>query len=385
MVKVRPKVVVDAKYESQTSYTINLDLPETGKLSTLFLKVAAKTTSTGNCPSPWMKYLISSISVNQAGQAALNAAPPEVFAADYYYKTGKMPQMGYQRPGGVPQRVEEIIPIMFGEKINDFNHYIDLGKLADPKLSVTYNLAETDHAGSTVWDTSYYPRFTVLTNLFQGAGLSPSKGYHSLRQSELYTPANSEKHLLELKGQRPIKRLYHQYDATDPNETIIHMIDRIRITGKNEEWIPFDITVWEYTELIRNLYGICEIDALVSYAKGGQYLDLAMDMYLGGTVRLPATQLVHSLIQDASGRRGTLKYTTRSSGANSTAAVGAEYNLKGLAPWSVYPIDMPKMLEIDYLDPNENSPVFLEVTHNAGAGGYSAPSRIHTLDLVTAI
>lgn len=384
MPTIRPKVLVDDKYESQTSYTIDLDLPDTGMLSTLFLKATAKTATTGVCPTPWMKYLISSVSVNQGGQAALNAAPPEVFEADYYYKTGHFPQRGYQRPGGVGAIIDEIIPIMFGEKLNDFEHYIDLSQISDPKLSVTYDLTETDYAAQTVWDTAYYPRFTVLGNLFQGPDIPANKGYYSLRQSELYTPANSEKHQFQLKGTRPIKRLYVQYDALDCNEELLHLVDRIRIWGLNESWIPFDLEIWPYEELVRYLYGICEMDAYVAYAKGGQHIDMAVDKFYGGTVILPVTTTEQAVIQNASGRRGDLVYTTMSTGSAATTVLAAEYNIKGLLPWSVGPIDMPKMLGREHLDPQENAPVFLELWHASNAGDYVAPMRIHTQDLVVA-
>ncbi|TKJ25407.1 MAG: hypothetical protein CEE41_04445 [Hadesarchaea archaeon B3_Hades] len=382
MPTIRPKVLVDHEYVSQTKYTIDLDLPTTGLLSSLFLKVTAKTLSTGDCPSPWMKYLISGISVNQAGQAALNAAPPETFQADYYYKTGKMPQMGYQRPGGVGQQVDEIIPILFGEKVDDLKHYIDLSKFSDPKLSVTYDLAETDHVGSTIWDTSYYPRFTVMANLFQGVGIPPSEGYYSLRQIESYTPVNSEKHMLELKGARPIKRIYVQYDALDPDEELMHLIDRARIWGSNESWIPFDLEIDPWEELIRELYGTCEMRALLSYAKGGQTMDMAVDKNLGSVALIPTTIDKFAVFRASTGRKATFYLTTGTTGAVATDILSAEYIIKGLLPWSVGIIDMPGMLGIDHLDPTEYAPVFLELDYANNAGAYSAPMNIHVEDLV---
>jgi len=380
---IRPKVLVDHEYVTQTSYTIDLDLPTTGLLSSLFLKVTAKTVATGDCPSPWIKYLISSVSVNQAGQAALNAAPPEVFQADYYYKTGKMPQRGYQRPGGDGLVVDEIVPILFGEKPVDPEHYIDLSRLNDPKLSVTYNLATTDHAGSTIWDTSYYPRFTVFANLFQGPGLPASAGYHSLRQIESYTPINSEKRMIELKGRRPIRRLYIQYDAKDCNEELLHLVDRFRIWGANETYIPFDLEAWPYTELIRELYGTCEVRAVVAKAKGGQTMDMAVDRNLGSVVLIQQTNDKFAVLRDSSGRKATFYLSTGSTGAAATDVVQAEFIINGLMPWSIGVIDMPKMLGLDYLDPTEYAPVFLELDHAVNAGDYSAPMKIHIEDLAT--
>lgn len=382
MPHIRPKILVDHEYKAQTKYTIDLDLPATGLLSTLFLKVTAKTLTTGDCPSPWLKYLISSISVNQSGQASLNAAPPEAFQADYYYKTGEMPQRGYQRPGGVAVIIDEVVPILFGEKVDDEHHYIDLSKLNDPKLSVTYDLATTDHKGSTIWDTSYYPRFTVLSNLFQGPGIPANAGYYSLRQIHNYTPVNSQKAKIELKGVRPIKRLLVQYDELDPSAELLHLVDRARIWGANESWIPFDLEVTPWEEVIRELFGICKVTAFVSKVKGGQTMDMAVDKSLGSHVQIPQTNDRTAKLQNAAGRRATVKLLVTSTGAASTDVIAAEYYIKGLLPWSIAPIDMPGMLGIDHLDPTENAPVFLELWHTVNAGDYAAPMNIHVSDLV---
>ena len=379
---VRPKVLIDEEYKAQTKYTLDLDLPTTGILSSLFLKTRAKTVLTGDCVSPWLKYLISSISVNQAGQAALNAAPPEVFQADYFYKTGKMPIRGYQQPGGETAIVDEVVPILFGEKVDDPEHYVDLSKLNDPKLSVTYDLAETDHVGSTIWDTTYYPRFTVLANLFQGPGIPASKGYYSLRQIEGYTPANSEKHMLELKGARPIRRLYVQYDELDPSVELLHLVDRARIWGSNESWIPFDLETVPWEELILELFGLCNVKATIGYAKGGQTLDTCIDRQIFWDVKHHGVTPYIYRATVGAGRKGYLYCFKIEDGSADTTARAVDYDFTGLLPWSIAPVDMPGMLGRDHLDPTENAPVFLELDHTVNAGDYAAPMKIHIEDLV---
>ena len=382
MPTIRPKILVDQEYVSQTKYTIDLDLPTTGLLSSLFLKVRAKTTATGLCPSPALKYLISSVSVNQAGQAALNAVPPEVFQADYYYKTGKMPRRGYQRPGGDGLIIDEVIPILFGEMVDDPKHYIDLSTLSDPKLSITYDLAETDHVASTIWNTAYYPRFTVLANLFQGPELPASEGYYSLRQIEGYTPANSEKKKIELKGSRPIKRLYVQYDELDPSIELLHLVDRCRLWGANESWIPFDLEITPWLERIRELYGLCNVKGHIAKAKGSQTVDTGVDRRIAWDVKTPNVHSLHALILAGGGRKGTLRFVTISDGNLSTTIQAIEFSYTGLLPWSIAPVDMPGMLGIDHLDPTVNAPVFLELDHAVNAGDYSAPVKVHIEDLV---
>lgn len=382
MPPIRPKVLVDQEYVSQTKYTLDLDLPTTGLLSSLFLKTKAKTVLTGDCPSPWLKYLISSISVNQAGQAALNAAPPEAFQADYFYKTGKMPIRGYQQPGGDVAIVDEVVPILFGEKVDDPEYYVDLSKLNDPKLSVTYDLAETDHVASTIWDTGYFPRFTVLANLFQEGEVPASKGYYSLRQIEGYTPSNSQKKKVELKGTRPIKRLYVQNDKLDPSVELLHLVDRARLWGSNEAWIPFDLETIPWEDLIQELFGLCNVKATVGYAKGGQSLDACIDRQIFWDAKHHGVTPYIYRATVGAGRKAYLYCFKIEDGSADTTARVVDFNFTGLLPWSIAPVDMPGMLGIDHLDPTDHAPIFLELWHAVNAGDYSAPMKIHIEDLV---
>jgi len=272
---------------------------------------------------------------------------------------------------------------MFGEKINDPELYIDLAKLTDPKLSVTYNLGETDHSGQTVWNTEYYPRFTVLTNLFQGPGLPPAKGFESIRTTESYAPANSEKRKIQLKGTMPITRLYAQADTLDADEEWLHLVDKYKLWGQNEEWIPFELEAWQYTELIRHIYGICKAEAYIAYAKGGQQIDMIIDRMIGASVHLPLSATEMAKLKGAAGRMAELESITMSSGSATTTVNQVEYNFQGLLPWSIAPIDMPKMLGIDTLDPTVKAPVYLQLNHAVNAGDYTSLMKIHTQDILT--
>lgn len=347
------------------------------------LMVKARTIATGVAPDPWIKRLISSVSLNQAGQAFLNAAPPEMYQADYYYKTGKMPRRGYQVMGGSSYEIIEEVPILFGEDINDMEHTIDLSRLNDPKLSVTYDLATTNHAGETIWDTSYYPRFTVMAHLLQGVGIPVSKGYHSLRQIESYTPADSEVHKLELKGTRPIKRIYTQFDKLNPSYGWIHSLDQVRLWGDNEAWIPFVQKCDDWQELIRELYGVCTVDAEVSAALGGKGIDTCVDRRVSLIYEMLHSSTLIPQMSGGSGRQSTLKYFKMTDGLPSDVLASVLYHFKGICPWSVQPIDMPKMLGIDYLDPREHAPVYLELAHVSNAATIGGPVKIHVEDLVT--
>lgn len=366
----------------QSSYTIDLDLPTSGILSSLMLMVKARTATTGNCSGPWIKYLISSISVNQAGQAFLNAAPPEVFQADAYYKTGKMPKRGYEVMGGAAAEVVEEVPILFGDKLNDMDHTIDLSRLNDPKLSVTYDLAATGPFGETVWDTSYYPRFTVIAYLLQGAGIPASKGYYSLRQIESYTPANSEVRKIELKGGRPIKRLYCQLDKKTIEYHWIHSIDEVRLWGDNEAYVPFLMKPDDWYELIRDIYGLCKVNAHVYYVLSHKFVDMCVDHIVSSFISLPENMLQKATPSGGSGRHTIIEIYTMSTGVIYGSVTQAMYEFTGYCPWTTMVIDMEKMLGMEYLDPKEHAPIYLELTHTSVGAAIGGPVRIHISDLV---
>ena len=378
---IRPYKIIDDEFVDQESYTIDLDLPTSGILSSLMLMVKARTTTTGNCPGPWINRLISSISVNQAGQAFLNAAPPEAFEADYYYKTGKMPRRGYETMGAHGTEIVEEVPILFGDHLNDLEHTIDLSKLNDPKLSVTYDLATLDPFLETIWTTAYRPRFTVIAHLIQGAGIPASKGYHSLRQIESYTPANSQVKKLELKGARPIKRMYTHFDKADPGYGWIHSLDEVRIFGDNEAWVPFIQKCDDWQELIRDHYGLCNVTGLVQYARGGKRMDMCVDRYFSALFGSPDEQDYYANAYGISGRVTHLGMTLISGGEHSDSVRKIMFDFKGICPWSIQPIDMEKMLGMDYLDPTDHAPVYLELTHRSNAADIGGPVRIYIEDL----
>ena len=382
MAVIRPKVLVDEEYKEQSKYTLDLDLPESGLASTLFLVCHARVDTSLYCNNPFMKYLISSISVNQSGQAALNAARPEAFQADYYYKTREMPIMGWRR-WKTAGDVEEAIPILFGEKVDDLEHYIDFSKLNDPKLSVTYDLATTGILGETIWKSDYYPRFSVVANLLQGPGIPASRGYYSLRQIQSYDPVNSQKKKVELTPPRPIKRLLIAWDKLDPAYSMRHSLDRVRIWGSNESWIPFDMTAERWKNLIRHLFGLCVATGQIQYMQGDRYTDCIVDEreYYEGVVQDPPTLWLE--YHGGAGRRSVTSICLHGSAwgaGHDQAAVMFRY--RGIIPWGISAIDMPKMLGRDHLDPEENKPVFLELEHTSTATAIGGTIRVNISDLV---
>jgi len=377
---IRPKVVVDEESVEQTAYTLDLDLPTSGILSDLYLIVHARRVATTLGSNAWARNLISSVSVNQAGQAFLNAAPPDVFQADYYYKTGKFPIIGTRRWETYGD-IEEVIPILFGEKENDFDHTIDLSKLNDPKLSVTYDLEATDNESVCPWNTSVYPSFSVIANLMQGADIPASKGYLSLRQIEKYTPANSQVKAVELKGSRPIRRILFQYDLKGIYLAMRQNVARIKLWGENEAWVPFDMTSERFKNLVKTIFGSGVARGNYERWYSGRTINNIFDERDYLDIHVHNTVTHDNYAYGGSGHGFMLKTVLSAEGTLAETDTQGYFEFAGIAPWAVYPIDMKKMLGMDYLDPKEHAPVYLELTHGSTAGDTPADIRVIVEDL----
>lgn len=382
MPRIRPRTVVDEEYVEQASYTINLDLPESGLVSDLYLIVHARAHPTADGRNKWIRNLITSVSVNQAGQEALNAAPPDFFQADYYYKTGKYPQCGARRWETFGD-IEEVVPILFGNKEKDLEHYIDLSRLSDPKLSVTYNLAGTDKLGYNIWLTTRYPRFSIIANLIEGVDVPVSKGYHSLRQIEKYTASDSQIKKIELKGGRPIKRILFQYDIKNLNYVMRQHVDKIRLWGDNEAWVPFSMTSERFKNFVRMIHGLCKVKGNFEQWGYNDAINCIVDEREYLAINQYSDRLAHIFCMGGSGRAFMFQATTLGTGAEYVTDTSGYFEFVGIAPNAIYPISMPEMLGMDYLDPEEHKPVYFELEHASDAATTTGGDmRIAVSDLV---
>ena len=381
---IRPYKVVEDETVAQASYTLDIDLPNKGRFSYMNLLVKMITATTGVAPDPYLRNLITSISINQGGQAHLNAATPDMFQADAYYKTGKLGQYGYNVMGSEAGEILESIPIFFGESMHDPAFGIDLSKMSDPQLSITYNNANTGSGSDTLWETDHYPKFTPIIYLQEGVWPA-LQGYQSLRQIDKYTPADSEEHKTELQGLRPLKRIYAQLDLKSPAYGWIHSITRLKLIGDNEQWKPFEQDVDWWYQIIRDSYGLCNFKAYVYYAKGGETLDTGVDKRVYNNIVLPDNEDDLFVPYGGSGRNVAIKEITIADGSHPASINRAMYDFTGYTPWSIGVIDAAKMLGVEWLEYADKAPVYLQLDHVSNAATIGGPVRVAVADRATQI
>lgn len=376
---IRPYKVVEDRYESQASYTIDIDLPDKGRFSYMNLLVKMNQETDGQGGGPWAKTMISNVNINEGGSSHLNGAPPEAFQADFWYKTGRVWREGRHKWQSALDEVISSIPIMFGESIDDPNYGVDLAKMSDPTLSVTYNTGATGLDGETPFEAGYYPRFTPI--LYLQEGVWPAlQGYQSLRQIDSYTPANSEEHKTELKGGRPIKRVYAQLDLAEPLYEWGHSLTKGMLWADNKKYKPFEFKTFNWMQVIRDCFGMCKFPVDIYYALHNNELDciVGSPISIEGHAWWPMTATDMAL---SSGRSwAPMVYDISGATYLTATVVPISAYTTGYIPWDMLVIDSEKMLGMEWLDPTEKAPMYLELDHVSTAADIGGPVNVHLCD-----
>lgn len=375
---IRPYKVVTDRYESQSSYTIDIDLPDKGRFSYMDLLVKVRSDTDGKGGGPFVKTLCTSVSISEGGQSHLCSAPVEAFQADYWYKTGRTWREGRHKWQSELGECISQIPILFGESIVDPNYGIDLAKMSDPQLSITYNMANTGVDGETPFGSSYYPRFTPIIYLQEGTWPA-LQGYQSLRQIDKYIPANSEEHKTELKGGRPIKRIYAHLDIVVPYYEWGHTLATGKLWGDNEKYKPFEFTCFEWQQVIRDCFGLFTFPWETYYHQSSQ----GMDCVAGSPISIEGHGWIAEHFTDpalSSGRHMAPKFYRGSDGLVANEIAPISLYATGYTPWDVMVIDAEKMLGMEWLDPSNKAPMYLELDHKSGAAAIGGPVKVHILD-----
>jgi len=376
---LRPYKVVEDKYESQESYTIDIDLPDKGRFSYMNLLVKANSITEGTGGGPFIRTLISNVNINEGGSSHLNGAPPEAFQADFWYKTGQPWREGRHKWQTALDEVISQIPIMFGESIADPKYGIDLAKMSDPTLSITYDTGATRNTAVAPFESDYYPRFTPIIYLQEGVWPA-LEGYQSLRQIDRYTPANSEEHKTELKGGRPIKRVYAQYDKSTPYYEWGHSLTKGMLWADNKKYKPFEFKTFNWMQVIRDCYGLMTFPCDFYYQKGNSKIDTVV----GSPISVEGHVWQSEYTMDpaiGSGREWQAIFRQISDGGNVDAEVlPVSWYATGYLPWDFLVIEAEKMLGMEWLDPTDKAPMYLELDHVSNAATIAGEVNVHICD-----
>jgi len=361
------------KAESGQTGTATYDLPEKDYLSALHV-IAYRTTSTNtNGPLP-VHVIIDKIEVVDGGTVIQSLTGEQVKGLMYYR-------------GGVinfPPTVEtastesyDVFTLHFGLYPHDTKRMLDLSKLSNPQVKITWDASKTDHKGVS-YDAISDPsmKFTVVAELYRGSPPGGVQGYVKSSQIYSWTQAASTTTEIEIPRGQPLIGLMINAGYAAKNFT--DDVYELKLDLDNGAWVPFHFYADEVINMINTWYPQQVDLAFQRDIKD----DITFDTRVGYLSSLQAIAFtdVGKTVNWQSGTKGigTIGQFDTATPSEDTTWRLTGFQIRGHIPFHNYYIPMKALFDgsVWTLDTTQYSRIVLKVTSSSSASTSSTPSVV---------
>lgn len=248
-----------------TSGLQTIDLPNSGLLSGIELRVWGTCGAGGDKPDVWLHDRLKKLEVIAGGMKPIKSLTGNQLLADMLYK--KTPHHSHDMKNMVAASCEEYFYINFGRHYHDLEYMLDLSRVNDPELQIDTDFTLTSQNGWTNGVAmSAAPSFSVIAHILRDPAVFP-KGYIKTSEIARFTGAASKKENMTIPRGPLYSNLYLQSWYKD--QGIGYLLDKLELDFNNNALIPIRVGPTELAcEVIRQ-YGIFEMSQQMS-VKGGQ-------------------------------------------------------------------------------------------------------------------
>lgn len=369
----------DQEFPSTTGVE-TIELPEKGLLSGIELKVFGVGGTDTAKPDVWLHDALTKIELISGGKEPLKSLSGEQLLAHMLYQ--HIPIFSHDVKNIHPGMCEEFFYINMGLKYHDTAYLLDLGKLSDPKLQITYDFTQTSINGWTngqAFGTTPKPKYNLLCHVPEDVPGAP-KGFIKTTEADRFTSGGSKKENLNVPRGPVYSNLYLQ--SLYASEGLGLNLDALEINFGAGKMIPYRVGFTELLAQIVRMYGLLELMQWVVLT-GGQAYPFPLECgHVNGLVgnAEDAQFCFSNLWADL----GIPYFMTTSSGAVDTGAHGTHMELRGALPFSV--------AAIPFIDPSDERTwiksadwgnLWLRIEETSGAGS-NAVLKLLTDEVVSA-
>ena len=319
-----------AQPEGHATGLETIDLPRSGLLSGIEFRFWGTPGSTTGSPDCWFHDFLTKIEVIVNGSKVVKSFEGTQLVADMLYK--KTPLYGHGMKNNAGTSAEEFFYINFGRFYHDLDYMLDLSKVNDPELRLTYNFDLTGHDGWTTKGEALAatPYYSVIPHIVRDYPGAP-KGY--IKTSEVYrfTSGNSKKENMKLPIGPVYANLYLQ--CFYKSHGLGYDVDKVELNINNDAIIPFRVGVLELEAEIVRKYGLFEISQEV-YLTGGQAYPFPLEVgeFFGRSAEAQDALLAGG---DLWACFSTAQYTVLSTQLAGTGSIFFFVTSRGAFPFSV--------------------------------------------------
>jgi len=345
---------------------ITVDLPNKGLLSGIEMRIWGTAGVDVDKSDTWLHDMVTKIELIVNGSQVVKSLDGRQLQALMHYQ--KTPLFSHDFKNVTGAAVEEYWYINLGRFYHDLDYMLDLGRVNDPELRITYNFEMASQNG---WDNgealTVKPSYSMVCHLLRDSDIIP-KGY--IKSSEVYrftSAANHQENMPIARGPM-YSNLYLQ--SWYKSEGLTTNLDHIEVNINSDDVIPVRLY---HTELLAEnvrLYGKAEY-AGQCYLQNDLAFPWPMEVghIIGGGATLVDAQFVHS---DLWGLLQTGLVALTSTGGTQAAAMDMRWVVVGAFPFAMAAIPFIDPFEPrTWVDSSKLGDFWVRVEELAGAGTHA--------------
>lgn len=315
-----------------TTGLMTIDLPNKGLLSGLEVRLIGYTGAIDGEPDCFMHDYITKIEVIVNGSQVVKSLTGDQLLGLMHY--WGIPHSQWEILNLPTDYIREQFFIPFGRWYHDLEYMLDLGRVNDPELRLTYDFTKTSHHGwakGKALDTATHaPNICVIPHILRDTDIVPA-GY--IKSSEVYrfTSGNNKKENMMVPRGPVYCNLYPQ--AYYQGRGLEHCGDVMELNLNSDDVIPMRLKQIHIMESLLRMYGEY-LGHICIHAIDGQAFPLPVEngWAISKVQGIQDAQEQHSYVGD-NGFMSTLM-TSTAAGAIATA-VETAITYGGCLPFSV--------------------------------------------------
>ena len=249
-----------------------IELPSRGLLSGLLFKVWGSCGTGAADPDSWLWDRLTKVELIVNGSQVVKSYSGEQILAHMFYQ--KTPLWSHDMKNNSGASCEVFFHINLGRHYHDLEYLLDLSKVNDPQIRLTYAFAQTSHHGWTNGTAmTATPSRSVIADILVDTDIVP-KGY--IKTSELYrfTSGVSKKENMNIPTGPVYSNLYLQSWYASQGLGVI--LDKLSLVLDSGGTIPFNMGPNELAAYNLRQYGLFKMSQQLS-AKGGQVYPMPVE------------------------------------------------------------------------------------------------------------
>lgn len=347
-----------------TSGLQTIDLPNSGLLSGIELRVWGTCGAGGDKPDVWLHDRLKKLEVIGGGMKPIKSLSGDQVLADMLHK--RVPLGPHDFKNMASASCEEFFYITFGRHYHDIDYMLDLSRINDPELRIDTDFTLTSQNGwSNGVAMSAAPSFSVIAHILRDPAVTP-KGYIKTSEVARFTGAASKQENMMIPRGPLYSNLYLQsrYAA----QGIGYLLNYLELNFNNDALIPIRVGPTELASQIARQYGLLDISQQMS-VKGGQAYPTPIEQ---GILLACQVGLVdaEALAVDVWGNSSPFGFRKTSDGVTPvTGNINVNATWRGIWPFSVSPIPyFDPWDERTWVDSSKLGNFWLRVEGNASMG-----------------